>query len=543
MAFRSLTARIAFWTVLAGALVYLSALALVFVGVRAMLFGQPDAVLTHAELVRRAQWLLGGVAALSLLGLLALGALAVGTGRRITRPLRALNADLERVARGDLDSPLTPVHRQDELGQLARGVDAMRTALKAHIAELTIAVQARSRLDGELEAAREIQRSMLPGGGALQRSGSGFALCARLMPARSVGGDFYGVFRHDTRHLCFALGDVSDKGVPAALFMARVVGHLEGATRDTLDPQRILARLNAELCQRNDNLMFVTLFCGVLDLAEGALAYASAGHEAPLLVRADGECVTLPIAGGPPLGVDPVAQFATLRYALDPGDLLLAYTDGVTDARASGGGLFGEARLIAAALAGERAPAAVVERVLGSLERHTQDSEPADDITLFALQYLAMPAEGRHAGTRTRFVMPARLDMLEQLLSRVQGTLERAGAINELVVDARLVLEELLTNTLRHGYTEIGGQHHIAVGVALTLDQLELTVDDDAPPFDPFAHPLTDPATWTDADTRVGGLGLYLVRRLASVTEYSRVDDRNRTRIVLPRWRTKTTDR
>ncbi|MCE5233282.1 MAG: SpoIIE family protein phosphatase [Mizugakiibacter sp.] len=543
MAFRSLTARIAFWTLLASALVYLAALALIYFGVHAMLLGGAGAILTHGELARRAELLLGGVGALSLLGLLALGALAVRTGRRITRPLRALNADLERVARGDLDSPLTPIDRQDELGQLARAVDAMRSALKAHIGELTAAVQARSRMDGELQAAREIQRSMLPGGGALQRSGSGFALCARLMPARSVGGDFYGVFRHDTRHLCFALGDVSDKGVPAALFMARVVGHLESAARDTLDPQRILTRLNAELCQRNDNLMFVTLFCGVLDLAEGALAYASAGHEAPLLLRADGECVTLPIAGGPPLGVDPAAQFAAQRYALDAGDLLLAYTDGVTDARAGGGGLFGEARLTAALLAGERAPAAAVERVLASLQRHTQDSEPGDDITLFALQYLAMPAEGRHAGMRTRFVMPARLDMLEQLLARVQGTLERAGAISELVVDARLVLEELLTNTLRYGYADGGAQHHIAVAVTLTLDQLELTVDDDAPPFDPFTHPLADPAAWADGDARVGGLGLYLVRRLASVAEYSRADDRNRTRIVLPRWRTKTTDR
>ena len=170
-------------------------------------------------------------------------------------------------------------------------------------------------------------------------------MAAALVPARRVGGDLYDYFMLRDGRLLFAIGDVSDKGIPAALFMARVSGLIRVLGSAGEPPERILAELNTQLTVGNDACMFVTLGCGTLDPRDGRLRYASAGHEAPLLCRSNGEVSMLPTHNGPAIGIDSPVEYHATETWITPGDTLVLFTDGVSEAAAEDGMLFGLDRL------------------------------------------------------------------------------------------------------------------------------------------------------------------------------------------------------
>jgi len=204
--------------------------------------------------------------------------------RRLTRPLVALAQASDRIARGDLEAPLPVARGNDEVTGLVQSFTAMTRDLKSYIADLEAATARRSRLEGELSAARDIQMAMLPPGDNTVQADERCQLWARVLPARSVGGDLYYYYRRD-RVLLIAVGDVSDKGVPAALFMARAISLIQQLAVSTDSSSTALATLNNALASGNDNCMFVTLFLGMLDLDSLELTFRSAGHTAPSLLR------------------------------------------------------------------------------------------------------------------------------------------------------------------------------------------------------------------------------------------------------------------
>ena len=153
-----------------------------------------------------------------------------------------------------------------------------------------------------------------------------------MEPASNVGGDLFDAFFLDDRHLFFCIGDVTGHGVAAALFMARTIGLMRIIAMSTPEPHHIVASLNDRLCAANDTNIFVTLFCGILDVASGRLRYSNAGHCAPVR-RAGGRAQPLPTPRGPLIGVFPGIAYARMEVQLAPGELLFCYTDGVTEAR------------------------------------------------------------------------------------------------------------------------------------------------------------------------------------------------------------------
>jgi phosphoserine phosphatase RsbU/P len=327
-------------------------------------------------------------------GLLALGGLAllaavvVVLSRRFTRPLAGLAASAGQIARGDLDAPLPPVESRDEVGSLTRAFHGMRDSLKTYIRDLQETTAAKERLEGELRVARRIQADMLPkptAGGP----GEGFELGATLVPARAVGGDLFDHFRDGSR-VFFLVGDVSGKGVPAALFMARTKTVFEAVAAREEDPGRVLDRVNRSLCRDNDAGMFVTAVVGALDLAGGELAFALAGHEPPVLVPADGPPEALGAEGGRVLGLIEESEFPVNRLRLGHGDAVVLYTDGVSEAQDPGGGFFGVERLVAVAAARRReAASALTEGVLGAVRAFAGAAPQSDDITILTLRLLA----------------------------------------------------------------------------------------------------------------------------------------------------------
>jgi phosphoserine phosphatase RsbU/P len=326
-------------------------------------------------------------ASLVLAGLVLLAVVVVVLSRRLTRPLLALSASAGRLATGDLDAELPPVRSRDEIGRLTRAFHEMRDSLKAYIRDLAETTKTKERLESELRSARRIQMAMLPKGTAGGRS-EGYELAATLVPARAVGGDLYDHFVQDSR-VSFLVGDVSGKGVPAALFMARVKMLFETVAARETDPGAILLKLNRGLTAENDAGMFVTVVCGSLDTTTGDLVFACGGHEAPVHMTADGTS-SLEVAGGPLLGLMDEAEFPVNALRMAPGEAVVVFTDGVSEAANTTGGMYGTERLVALlSRAAADSSSAVTESVLRAVREFAGEAPQSDDITIMTLRYLA----------------------------------------------------------------------------------------------------------------------------------------------------------
>lgn len=245
---------------------------------------------------------------------------------------------------------------------------------------------AKARMEEELNVARDIQMSMLPLTFPAFPERDDVAIHAALKPAREVGGDFYDFFFLDERHLCFCVGDVSGKGVPAALFMAvsRTLIRAHAATE--LSPGSIVTLVNEELSAENPNCMFVTLFLGVLDVRSGKCVYTNAGHNPPYRYGAD-RVTAFGGRHGPVVGAMEGLTYGEDTVELAANDALLVFTDGVTEAANGDGLLLGEARLEAHLHKHRAAPVqVVVDETMKLVEAFEAGTEQSDDVTLLALR-------------------------------------------------------------------------------------------------------------------------------------------------------------
>jgi sigma-B regulation protein RsbU (phosphoserine phosphatase) len=243
------------------------------------------------------------------------------------------------------------------------------------------------QMQRELAIARDIQMSMLPASGPLCARFPGVDLHAEMVPAREVGGDFYDLFPVDGRRLCLAVGDVSGKGVPAALFMVRAMTQLRAEVLAHRGLERALGNLNRALCRDNPTGMFITLNVAVLDARSGRLEYVNAGHDEPLLYQG-GDWSFLPQPPGILAGVEETAVFGHASVELGDGDALVFYTDGVNEAFNPDKECFGRGRLISALRAeGTDAPAAdLAASVTRALQGFVAGEPPSDDLTLLAVR-------------------------------------------------------------------------------------------------------------------------------------------------------------
>src|SRR5215470_1540465 len=281
--------------------------------------------------------------------------------------------------------PFNPVLLKARLGATLEK-KRLRDEVDAHLA----------RLQEELDSARRLQMAMVPQSFPAPTSDFPIDLCASMEPAREVGGDLYDFFLTQDGMLCFLVGDVSGKGMAAALFMARTKSLIRIATdlmrsRDgpSAAPAEIIARVNRELCQNNGDMMFVTLFFAMLRPSNGEVEFCNAGHNVPY--RLNGEGIrAIEGAKGIILGVRPDAVYNTARTALAPGESIYVFTDGVTEAANLEGELFAEARLesVLRAASGCTSAAAIVKSVGEAVRGFVGTALPSDDITMLTVRRL-----------------------------------------------------------------------------------------------------------------------------------------------------------
>ncbi|MEM7693151.1 MAG: SpoIIE family protein phosphatase [Pseudomonadota bacterium] len=336
--------------------------------------------------------------------------LTVVVSRILTAPIRKLTQDARRSARTHLREPaLSPSPRGDEVGELAdvlKRLDETTTkltetnqVLEGRNQEIDSARKSLSanlrRLERELEAARQLQMSMVPDPQNTDAIPPVLAIEAAIEPAREVGGDLYDYFLAGPSTFCVFVGDVSDKGTPSALFMARTISLIRFAVEDLSregmvpDPAAVLSRVNAALSHGNATRMFVTMVFGMLHLPSGRFSYANAGHPTPIVLHAEGG-LAMADEERPdmPLGVRANAAFVTRTRGLADGDRLFFYTDGVTEAQDEAGRFFTRKGLMD--VLGDHAhsnPDTLVRAVRSALSGFVARAEQGDDITMLALAY------------------------------------------------------------------------------------------------------------------------------------------------------------
>jgi sigma-B regulation protein RsbU (phosphoserine phosphatase) len=328
------------------------------------------------------------VLSLSLAGFLILLLMIVWISRSITRPLRALSGAATQIALGDLEAHIPEVKTADEVGALADSFKTMKSSLKQYISDLKETTAAKERIESELKIAHDIQMGILPKKFPPFPNRTEFDILARIEPAREVGGDLYDFFFMDDDHLCFVIGDVSGKGVPASLFMAVTKTMVKARAAKGLPPEKVLTRVNQDLSLDNESMMFVTLFLGILNTRTGELEYCNAGHNPPLLLSPAGRVFVLQPTGGIALGVAEEGVYQSRKVILQKGDSLFLYTDGVTEAMNKREELFSEGRLIKelAEMKGKSIQE-IVTGVMGKVGSFSAGVPQADDITLMVISY------------------------------------------------------------------------------------------------------------------------------------------------------------
>jgi serine phosphatase RsbU (regulator of sigma subunit)/anti-sigma regulatory factor (Ser/Thr protein kinase) len=487
----------------------------------------------------RSQWVVG---LLLVVALAAIAYLFAGIYVSTLRSLNRLSRGTADFCAGRLDARIR-VETRDELVDVARNFNTMaeeferllgliREQNESRERELSEQVRARTaelaetnaqlsaaahRVQEELALARDMQRALLP---QEFPGGDDWQVYGVMRPARELGGDFYDMLTLPDGRTGVLVADVSGKGVAAAFFMAVSRTVLLDLAATGRPPAEVLARANDLLCQRNPMQLFITVFYAIYDQASGRIEYASGGHPAPLVRRADGRVVELPSVFDVALAVMPDLDYVTLHDRLGPGEAMLMYTDGVTEAFEPNGEAFGNQRLqdwLARSRTDEDAQA-MVGHLVAEVSAFVAGAEASDDLTCLILSRargeLAMPVPPSVPMTNKvlllEYSLPTQLPEIERLADAVSAALPDRP---DLAFSANLCLEELITNIITHG---LKGRSDciIRVRMSISVEWLEIILKDDAPPFDPFRSAPEPDLDLDLANRPIGGLGVHLVKAL-----------------------------
>ncbi len=285
--------------------------------------------------------------------------------------------------RGAFDFVTKPIDFNDLQVTIEKGMK--------EVAAIKSALDDRRKLldvERDLSTAARIQQSILPRSFPAFPHRNEFSIYAEMHPAKDIGGDFYDFFLIDDTHLGFVIGDVSGKGIPAAIYMAVARTMIKGIASQILDPAECLSRVNTMLIPESDSSTFVTVFYGVLETTTGVIHYCNGGHNLPFIIRHTSQVVQLEDTAGILLGKIEPFQFGTRKLQLHPGDRVILYTDGVTEAMNERRELYKEERLLQ--YLGSHTPDVLEKLVRGiivDLLKYIGRANQSDDITLLSLEY------------------------------------------------------------------------------------------------------------------------------------------------------------
>ena len=461
---------------------------------------------------------------------LILALVMIAVNRTITSPvLNMANAASTFVAsrqegRELEESPIAAlsVNTGDELEVLCSSLQGMEQDLATHIENLRKVTAEKERIGAELNVATQIQADMLPRIFPAFPGRHEFDLHATMTPAKEVGGDFYDFFLVDNNHLCLVMADVSGKGVPAALFMVIAKTLIKNRAQLGESPAVILKNVNEQLLEGNEAELFVTVWIAIIEISTGKGMAANAGHEHPVIRRADGSYELVVYRHSPAVATMEGVRFREHPFELHPGDRLFVYTDGVPEATDAQNELFGTDRMLEALNRDpDASPRQLLANVQAAIDAFVGDAPQFDDITMLSMYYY-----GPEEKTGKELTTDAVDENLPNVLAFVDAELEALDCPLKTQMQIDVAVEEVFVNIAHYAYAPETGSAIVRVDTEREPGSVTITFIDRGMPYDPLAKPDPD-VTLSSEERQIGGLGIFMVKKSMDDMKYEYRDGQN----------------
>ncbi len=429
----------------------------------------------------------------------------------VVSKIKSINNSLAKITGGNLDTVVN-VRSNEEFSSLSDDINSTVDTLKQYIEE------ASARIDAELEFAKNIQASALPNVSTVFSKRTDFDIFASMNPAKEVGGDFYDAYITKNDTLNFLIADVSGKGIPAAMFMMRAMTELKSLTEAGQPINEVFTNSNNALCEGNDAGMFVTAWQGGIDLSDGTVRFANAGHNPPLVKHKGGEFEYLKSRAGFVLaGMDGI-RYRTQELQLEPDDIIYLYTDGVTEATNSADELYGEERLRNALNSREFATMEeLCEFIKADVDTFVGEADQFDDITMVAIKYVGIPSIT---------IDEAEISDVQTVTEFIESELEKINCPMKAVMQINIAIDELFSNIVKYGYPDKKGSVTVKFIHHSDPKSVFIRFEDDGIPYNPLTK--EDPDVTLSADERdIGGLGVFVVKKTMDDMRYKYENGKN----------------
>ena len=430
----------------------------------------------------------------------------------IINNLQKINGTLSEITGGNLNVKVD-VRSNAEFSSLSDDINSTVATLKRYIGE------AAARIDKELEYAKQIQLSALPSNFPDTEN---YGIYAQMIAAKEVGGDFYDFYSLDDNTVLFLAADVSGKGIPAAMFMMTAKTIIRDLAERGISVDEIFTLANDKLCENNESGMFVTAWMGKIDLSTGALSFANAGHNPPVIVHSNGECEYLKSRTGFVLAGMEGMRYRANEMTLKKGDRIFLYTDGVTEATDKNEALYGEDRLLSYIDKNKNLKA---ETLLSGLKEDIDlfagDAPQFDDITMLVFDY-----KKKEDAAMKEKVFSANKDTLTEVIAFTEECLESFGCPMKNSMAICVAVEEIFVNIASYAYGDSTGNASLSFGFDENERLMTLVVSDEGVPFNPLQREEPD-ITLSAEERDIGGLGIFITKKTMDTISYKNENGKN----------------
>lgn len=427
---------------------------------------------------------------------------------KMIKPIHKVNKQLEQITSGELNTSIN-IQNSYEMKELSKDFNLTVTSLRSLISE------AEHRNEKELELAKLIQMSAVPSSFPAFATRTEIDIFASMHTAKEVGGDFYDFYFVDDTHLAMLIADVSGKGIPAAMFMMSAKTLIKSLAESGKSVDEIFKEANIKLCKSNEAEMFLTAWMGIIDLETGILSFVSAGHNPPLLYRKNQEFTYIKEKPNFIMAGLSTSKYVKHDYQLNPGDKIYLYTDGVTEAEDINHGQYGEEQLLKTLNKNKDLPVTdIAENILKDVQGFVKDAPQSDDITMLSFEL-------KHLKSLNSITVYPDSDSIVTITNFVIDRLTKLNISSSIRNKIEITVDEIFSNIQKYGKAS-----KATISFDFNKDKLTIKFIDNGYQFDPLAK--KDPNVSLTADEReIGGLGIFMVKKLASSISYKYENNEN----------------
>jgi len=458
------------------------------------------------------------------LGIVLLFVVIIIIAKRFTKPIKKLSEITNEIGHGNFNVKLPYFKTKDEVGVLNKAIFRMQNSLKLYVQHIEESTSAKERIESELQIARNIQMGILPKKFPPFPNIKNFEIYAFLEEARDVGGDLYDFFMLSHNRLCIAIGDVSGKGVPAAMFMAIARTLLRSKASYNSKAQDIIMAMNRSISNENENFMFVTFAVGILDIYTGDFEYCSAGHNPPFISQQGGDFSMMDVRRNIPLGIDGDYRFYSNNTVLKNSDIFYIYSDGITEAMDNKGDFYTEERLAKALnITKNESIPNLIKNIKKDVDSYVKGADQSDDMTMLAIKFISSDETNF---ITENIIISNNIHEIHTVANFIHQVGNQYLFSQKILFELNLVIEELVTNTISYGYKDLE-VHEIKLNLFLSKDNVTIELIDDALEFNPFLNDVPDSIEKPIEEREIGGLGIYFVTSYVDEYKYERIDNVN----------------